>query len=149
LANPNNAQFQVVNAAMPERSPGEPVWLEVPCVNPDRAMAFYNAVFGWEASKSMPTPLPTFVEGIDALYPFEKGKLRGGFSKMANGASDIASAGSGWAKHGPVMELFVKDIDETTAKVVAAGGTVHAYVFISVFSYSIPCPSLPSMAAPG
>ncbi|KAK4448916.1 hypothetical protein QBC34DRAFT_494974 [Podospora aff. communis PSN243] len=109
---------------------GTPFWLEIPVSDPDRAFAFYRAaVFGWEAPKDMPATFPPHADEVEAIHFFvnKEGTLRGHFGKMKGGVEDVLQMGQapGLRRNGVVMEMGVDSVEETTARVVEAGGRVH------------------------
>jgi uncharacterized protein len=90
--------------------PGVPCWIDTSHPDPHAAVSFYEGVFGWEFEDVMPP---------DAPNRYFVARIRGG---------DVAAVGSQW-EGGPATAtwntyVWVTDVDETGAKVRAAGGTV-------------------------
>jgi predicted enzyme related to lactoylglutathione lyase len=112
-------------------SPGEICWLEVPVTNPSRAMAFYRAVFNWQPVHADGQPTPAYMDGIEGVYLFSKGKLSGAFLKLANN-SDVASVADvkSPARSAVLPYLMVEDVDAALGEVEKNGGQVHVYVFL-------------------
>ena len=98
---------------MPERDgyiPGVPCWIDTSQPEPEAALPFYSALFGWEFEDVMP-------EGSEGRYFI--GRLRGG---------DVAAVGS-IPQGAPPMAtwntyVWVESADETAAKARVAGGGV-------------------------
>ncbi|SPQ26225.1 b74375f8-e0a9-43bc-ad4c-6d87b52f8971 [Thermothielavioides terrestris] len=107
---------------------GEICWLEVPCTDIDRALSFYSAVLGWESAnpEGCPSPLPGPMEGTDAVHMFRRGRMHGAFVKMSSPDGVAAVVDAAHPAKAPVLASYnVSSIEETLAKVEAAGGRVH------------------------
>ncbi len=98
---------------MPERDgyiPGVPCWVDTSQPDPEQAVAFYGALFGWECEDVMPP-------GSGLQYFMAR--IRGG---------DVAAIGSLPAGQPQTVTwktyLWVDDADATAAKVRDAGGSV-------------------------
>jgi uncharacterized protein len=103
---------------MPERDryiPGVPCWVDTSQPDPDAAVAFYSALFGWELADVMPA-------NSDQKYFIAR--LGGG---------DVAGVGSVPPEAPPMATwntyIWVDSADETAAKVRDAGGSVLAEPF--------------------
>lgn len=98
---------------MPERDgypAGVPCWIDTSQPDPEAAVGFYSGLFGWEFENVMPPES----EGTYFIA-----RIRGG---------DVAAVG-GQPEGGPPMATWntyvsVDNVDDTTAKVRAAGGSV-------------------------
>lgn len=89
-------------------------WFEMPADDVKRASDFYNKVFGW-ATPPMGSDA-TFaltVKADENGNPTEAGGINGGFHKR-QGASDA----------GPVINIYVDDIDAKLKSVEATGGRI-------------------------
>ena len=90
------------------------VHFEIPVDDLDRAKQFYSSAFGWEL-EDFPgmdyTGITTAVAGEDRL-PTERGAINGG---MTTRSAEVS---------GPVVTINVDSIDDSAAKVEAAGGSV-------------------------
>lgn len=89
-------------------------WFEMPADNVKRASDFYSKVFGW-ATPPMGSDA-TFaltVKADENGNPTEVGGINGGFHKR-QGASDA----------GPVINIYVDDIDAKLKSIEAAGGRI-------------------------
>jgi predicted enzyme related to lactoylglutathione lyase len=107
-------------------APGELCWLEVPCVDPERAFSFYQAVFGWAKPCNADGPIPGYGEGIDSIHTFMHGKLYGAFVKMNNADNVAVTVDQELPFKMPITPyLLVADIDKTAVVVAASGGKVH------------------------
>jgi len=107
-------------------APGELCWLEVPCVDPERAFSFYQAVFGWAKPCNVEGPIPGYGEGIDSIHTFAHGKLYGAFVKMSNADNVAVTVDQELPFKMPITPyLLVADIDKTAVVVAASGGRVH------------------------
>ena len=103
---------------MPERDgyiPGVPCWVDTSQPDPEKALPFYEGLFGWEFEDVMP-------EGAEV--PYFMGRIRGG---------DVAAV-SGIPEGGPPMPtwntyIWVDSADETATKAREAGGAVLAEAF--------------------
>lgn len=92
-----------------ERTLGHGVWVELATPDPEAALAFYGALFGWEKLGAMPM-------GTMGEYAFiGRGDLRPG----AVMSSESTGAPAGWSWY-----VHVADIDAAVATVQAKGGTV-------------------------
>lgn len=114
-------------------APGELCWLEVPCVDPERAFSFYQAVFGWAKPCNVEGPIPGYGEGIESIHTFMHGKLYGAFVKMSNADNVAVTVDQALPFKMPITPyLLVADIDKTAEVVAASGGKVHVYVAVSL-----------------
>ncbi|TMM19114.1 MAG: VOC family protein [Actinobacteria bacterium] len=98
---------------MPERDgyiPGVPCWVDTPQPDPEAALPFYSAVFGWEFEDMMP-------EGSEGKYFI--GRLRGGDVAAVGSIPDGAPATAMWNTY-----IWVASADETATQARDAGGTV-------------------------
>ena len=98
---------------MPERDgyiPGVPCWVDANQPDPEAAAAFYSGLFGWEAEDVMPP-------GSEVKYFIAR--IRGGdvagLGPIPQGAPSTAM----WNTY-----ISVQSVDDTAAKVRAAGGEV-------------------------
>lgn len=94
---------------MPERTsyaPGTPNWIDIG-TDVDAAAAFYTALFGWTLVSAGPDA------GGYGFFTNATGKLIAGVGPQQSPGPPF------WSHY-----VSVADIDETTAKVAAAGGTV-------------------------
>ena len=96
---------------MPERDgyiPGVPCWVDTTQPDPEAALSFYGALFGWEFEDAMPPGSPE---------KYFIGRIRGG---------DVAAVGSTPAGAPPAAMwntyIWVDNAEETAAKARAAGG---------------------------
>ncbi|KAK1834622.1 hypothetical protein QBC39DRAFT_369120 [Podospora conica] len=111
-------------------APGELCWLEVPCVDPERAFSFYQAVFGWEKPCNADGGIPGYGEGIESIHMFMHGKLYGAFVKMSNADNVAVTVDRELPfKMAITPYLLVADIDKTAEVVAASGGKVHVPKF--------------------
>ena len=86
-------------------------YFEIPVADLDRAIAFYQAVFGYEFEK-------TIVDGYEmALFPKRDG---------APGASGALAKGDAYrpSHAGAVIYFDVSDIDEALDRAIAAGADI-------------------------
>src|SRR4051794_984096 len=90
------------------------VHFEIPADDLDRAVKFYQEVFGWEISR-MPGPFEYY--GVRTTATDETGMPRG--PGVNGGMMKRMNAGQL-----PTNYIGVEDIDAYTAKLVEAGGTV-------------------------
>lgn len=121
------------NSASGPFAPGELCWLEVPCVDPERAFSFYQAVFGWAKPCNVEGPIPGYGEGIESIHTFMHGKLYGAFVKMSNADNVAVTVDQALPFKMPITPyLLVADIDKTAEVVAASGGKVHVYVAVSL-----------------
>jgi uncharacterized protein len=90
--------------------PGVPCWVEASEPDPDAAVAFYGGLFGWDLKDSMPP-------GSEGNYFIAR---LGGRDVAAIGSQPQAGpAGARWNTY-----IWVRNGDETAAKVRAGGGRV-------------------------
>lgn len=79
-------------------------YVEIPTPDMEKAKAFYTAVFGWK------------LQDYGSEYCcFEDGRLAGGFTTSRK----VVENGP---NNGPLIVIYVTDIEATMAKVLAAGG---------------------------
>lgn len=95
---------------MPERSSyvaGTPCWVDVSSVDLDATIAFYTALFGWEA-----------------LRPTDP--AAGGYTLFAQNGRNVAAAGPNMGDAPPMWNTYIASdgVDATAAKISAAGGTL-------------------------
>lgn len=96
---------------MPDRYiPGVPCWIDTNQPDAEAAVAFYTGLFGWEIEDAMPP---------DSDAHYFMARIRGGdvaaISPVPEGTPPIAR----WDTY-----IWVESVDDTTAKVKAAGGEV-------------------------
>lgn len=86
--------------------PGTPSWVDIGVPDMDAAVAFYGGLFGW-----------TFTEGVEEA---------GGYRQALIGDKRIAGFGPKMDPGPPFWATYIAtaNVDDTAAKVVAAGGTV-------------------------
>ena len=122
VSDPQDVVFAVMDAPSPgqrrafgpvplgtERTVGHGVWTELATPDPEAALAFYGALFGWETLGAMPM-------GAMGAYTFiGRGDLRPG--AVMSSAATGAPARWNWYIH-------VADIDAALATVQSRGGTV-------------------------
>src|SRR5262249_30629078 len=99
--------------AMPERDgyiPGVPCWVDTTQPDPERAVAFYGGLFGWEFEDMMPP---------DAPGRYAVGRIRGGDVAAVSSSMEGGPPAAVWTTY-----VWVDSADETTAKVRDAGGSV-------------------------
>ncbi|MFW5415442.1 VOC family protein [Nocardiopsis sp. CNT-189] len=89
--------------------PGSPCWLDLGAADPEAAVRFYSAVFGWEADRG--------TEGYTILR-------RGDRAVAAVGVLTEEGARPAW-----VVYYATEDADAAAAAVEKAGGTVRARPF--------------------
>lgn len=91
---------------MSSYKPGTPSWVDIGVADGDAAKAFYGGLFGW-----------TFTEG---------GPETGGYFQALNGEKRLAGFGPKENPGPPFWSTYIAtaDVDETAAKVTAAGGQV-------------------------
>ncbi|HEU4979346.1 MAG TPA: VOC family protein [Solirubrobacteraceae bacterium] len=92
--------------------PGVPCWIDTAQPDPDRAIAFYGALFGWDFEDVMPP---------DSPGRYAMARIRGGDVAAVASQPEGAPPGAAWNTY-----VWVTDADETAAKVRAAGGSVIA-----------------------
>ena len=95
---------------MPERLSsvaGTPCWVDVSSNDLDATVAFYTALFGWEAV------LSTQPEA-------------GGYTLFTKDGKHVAAAGPNMGGGQPMWNTYIAsdDVDATTAKITVAGGTL-------------------------
>jgi len=98
---------------MPERDgyiPGVPCWVDTSQPDPEAALAFYRALFGWEFENVMP-------EGSGGTYFM--GRIRDGDVAAVGSIPEGAPPMSMWNTY-----IWVDSADETASKVRDAGGGV-------------------------
>jgi uncharacterized protein len=88
-------------------------YVEFPATDIAATKRFYNQVFGWE-----------FTDYGPGYSSFHDGRLGGGF----NSESQPAGA-DGKATRGVLVVLYATSLDDTRAKVIAAGGKVVREIF--------------------
>lgn len=96
---------------MPDRYiPGVPCWIDTNQPDAEAAVAFYSGLFGWEIEDAMPP---------DSDAHYYMARIRGGdvaaISPVPEGTPPVAR----WDTY-----IWVDSVDDTTAKVKAAGGEV-------------------------
>jgi predicted enzyme related to lactoylglutathione lyase len=95
--------------------PGVPCWIDTTQPDPEAAVAFYGDLFGWKFENVMPADSP------------------GKYFIARIGGGDVAAVGSSPEGAPPMATwntyVWVKDADETAAKVRAAGGNVLSEPF--------------------
>jgi uncharacterized protein len=89
---------------------GVPCWIDTTQPDPAAAAEFYGGLFGWELADVMPP---------DSPGSYYVARLRGGDVGAISSPWDEGSKGAVWNTY-----VWVEDVDETAAKVRAAGGTV-------------------------
>ena len=82
-------------------------YIEFPASDIEAIKRFYNSVFGW-----------TFADYGPNYTSFHDGRLAGGFTMSAKPV-----------KGGPLVVLYVKALEDTRQKVVAAGGKIVVETF--------------------
>ena len=89
-------------------------WFEIPAEDVRRASEFYGTVFGWATPPmGQDASFALTVKADNNGNPTEAGGINGGFHKR-QGLSDA----------GPVINIYVDDIDTKLKAVEAAGGRV-------------------------
>ena len=88
-------------------------YIEFPATNIEATKKFYSQVFGWE-----------FTDYGPGYTSFNDGRLGGGF----NSESQPAGA-DGTTTRGVLVVLYATSLDDTRAKVIAAGGTIVREIF--------------------
>ncbi len=91
--------------------PGVPCWVAMVRPDPEKAVAFYTELFGWEAEETM---------GANSPGKYYLCRLRG---------RDVAAVGSQRGGDAPLVPawdtyIWVESADDTVAKVADAGGSV-------------------------
>ena len=92
---------------MPEYAPGTPSWIDLSSPDPDASAAFYGTVMGWTTT--------------------EPAAETGGYRRFLQGDASIAGVMGHMQDGQPTVwstYVSVADADATTAKVIAAGGSV-------------------------
>jgi uncharacterized protein len=98
-------------AQVPERYiPGVPCWIDTNQPDPAAAAQFYSGLFGWEIEDVMPA-------GSELSYFI--GRIRGGDVAGIGPIPNEAPPTATWNTY-----IWVESVDETAAKVTAAGGTL-------------------------
>lgn len=88
-------------------------YIEFPATNIEATTQFYNQVFGWK-----------FTDYGPGYTSFNDGRLGGGFN------SESQSAGAdGKTTPGVLVVLYATSLDDTRAKVIAAGGKIVREIF--------------------
>jgi uncharacterized protein len=90
--------------------PGVPCWVDTTQPDPEAAVAFYGALFGWEFEDVMPPESP---------LRYHVARLRGGDVAAVAAPREGAPDSAVWNTY-----VWVEDAEVTTARVHAAGGTV-------------------------
>jgi len=96
---------------MPQRDgyiPGVPCWIDTSQPDPEAAVAFYRALFGWEFEDAMPPGSPG---------RYFMARLHGGDVAAVGSLPDGAPPAAMWTTY-----IWVDSADETADRVVAAGG---------------------------
>src|SRR2546421_3802768 len=96
---------------MPERDgyiPGVPCWADTSQPDPEAAVDFYSALFGWEFENVMPP---------ESGGKYFIGRIRGGDVAAVGPVPAGAPAMATWNTY-----IWVDDADETASKVRDAGG---------------------------
>lgn len=88
-------------------------YIEFPASNIEATKQFYNQVFGWK-----------FTDYGPGYTTFNDGRLGGGF----NSESQPAGA-DGKTTRGVLVVLYAISLDDTRAKVIAAGGKIVREIF--------------------
>jgi uncharacterized protein len=113
---------------MPARDgyiPGVPCWVDASEPDPEAAVGFYGAFFGWEFENAMPA-------GSDGKYYIARHEVTGGWSLFDQSGDsrggDVAALGS-IPEAAPPFAMWnsyfwVDSADEAAAKVRAAGGSI-------------------------
>jgi uncharacterized protein len=89
---------------------GVPCWVDTTQPDPERAVDFYRALFGWDFEDTMPP-------GSEGRY--YAARLPGGDVAAVSSPADGAANGATWNTY-----VWVEDADETAARVRGAGGSV-------------------------
>jgi predicted enzyme related to lactoylglutathione lyase len=95
--------------------PGVPCWIDTSQPDPDAAVPFYGALFGWEFEDAMPPEAPG---------KYFMARIRGGDAAAIGSIPDGAPSAATWNTY-----IWVDSADETAAKAGAAGGSVLAEPF--------------------
>jgi uncharacterized protein len=90
--------------------PGVPCWVDTSQPDPEAAVRFYSALFGWECEDVMP-------HGSPGRYFMAR--IRGADVAAVSGIPDGAPPMAVWNTY-----IWVENADDTAAKVKGAGGTV-------------------------
>ena len=117
MKDPQGAAFYIYEPEKTERSPeaapevGEASWLELMTTDAPAAMAFYNAVFGWQPSETMDMgPM-----GKYHMFNRPHGMIGG----MMNKPPELAHVLPNWQ-----IYFLVPDITSAIERVKANGGTI-------------------------
>jgi uncharacterized protein len=89
---------------------GVPCWVDLALDDPERAVAFYSGLFGWEAQDAMPPGAPAHY-----FTATMGGRLVAGIGSRP----DALPAGTGWTTY-----VWVDSADEAAARAEALGGSV-------------------------
>src|SRR5512135_259695 len=103
---------------MPERDgyiPGVPCWVDTSQPEPEAAVEFYGALFGWNLEDVMPP---------ESGGTYFIARIRGGDVAAIGSPPEGAPPRAVWNTY-----IWVQSTDETTAKVAQAGGKVLAEPF--------------------
>ncbi|KAK4164110.1 hypothetical protein QBC43DRAFT_318732 [Cladorrhinum sp. PSN259] len=107
---------------------GQMCWVEIPCTDLSRVIAFYRNVLSWEIADpgSPEGSIPAMNPGNEALHSFKTGHLHGAFVKMADESYVANVADDAVPFKSSVLAYYAADsIDETLKKVEQFGGRVH------------------------
>lgn len=116
-------QYRSLTKPLTEET-GDLAFYEIPCGDMDRAMNFYNSVFGWNPHPDMGI-LPGHRDGIEAVTCFVgQGNMRGGFTKVQD-PTDLVHDEAVLRKALPTVSVRTENIDTTMARVVENGGRIH------------------------
>jgi predicted enzyme related to lactoylglutathione lyase len=88
-------------------------YIEFPATDIEATKRFYSGVFGWNFQDYGPD-----------YTSFHDGRLAGGFNKGAQSAG-----ASGEKTCGPLIVIYAAPLEETYAKVTAAGGKIVREIF--------------------
>jgi predicted enzyme related to lactoylglutathione lyase len=95
--------------------PGVPCWIDTTQPDPAAATQFYGRLFGWEFEDVAPP---------DSPQRYFVGRIRGGDAAAVGSQPEGGPPAATWNTY-----VWVKDADETAAKVRAAGGSVLSEPF--------------------
>jgi predicted enzyme related to lactoylglutathione lyase len=98
---------------MPERNgyiPGVPCWIDTSQPDPEAAVDFYSALFGWEFEDTMPS---------GSTFRYFIARLRGGEVAAVGSIPESSPPKATWDTY-----VSVESADETASRVRAAGGGV-------------------------
>jgi predicted enzyme related to lactoylglutathione lyase len=96
---------------MPDRDgyiPGVPCWIDTSQPDPAAAVEFYSGLFGWQCEQVTPS---------ESEYRYSFARIRGRDVAAIGSVPEGAPAAAMWN-----MYVAVESIEETTAKVLDAGG---------------------------